>query len=890
MLHHRPKYSIGFFLLLVLLASNACSTKKNTVASRAFHNLTAKYNYFFNANESFKNAEKRAAEQFSYNFTTQLPVLLVGKPQVSSLVGGDMDRAITKCTDLIRHHSITTKPERKRGSMSRNEKDFYNQNEFVFWAREAWLLIGKARAWKGAYPEAEQTFEYVLLQFPNTPMWFEAQVWLARINIINTDFLKANDRLRDISANKKYPKNKYFTHLLSSTWAEYYQKQKQTDKMVPYLEQALSNAPDRSHRVRYTYLLAQVIADQGNTHEANKLFAKVLRMAPGYEMSFNARLQQTALNAKLGKGTSLKRQLLKMTRDDKNIEYLDQIYFAIGSIEQQEGNMEKAIEYYTLSAKKSVSNSNQKGMSYLTLANYFFAKPNYNVSQAYYDSAFNALDDTHPDYFTLEVKTQNLNKLVENLNLVQTEDSLQRIAKMNPRERDVIIAKLISKVREDEQKAKQEEQEDRNRFNQFQQTQQNRIDQTQQGSGWYFYNQSSLSYGQSEFRMRWGQRKLEDNWRRKNKRIVIAEEPIASSEVTDSTGMPRKVIDNKSREFYLQDLPLTDSLIALSNQRIEKALLLVAEVYEKQLKDYPEAIKAYERFTTRFPQSGYAPEVLYNVLQLQLQEGNANGADRSRRTLIANFPRSRFSLMLTNPNFLTEIAEKQREQEIFYQNTFDLFKSNKCADAMIQCRKGIDLYKDTDIEPKLHLMLALCTGSTADLSAYREALSRITKQFPTSEEAKSASEILSILSQRELQLVTTTQTTTKPEQETIAIESKFQAPDGEHLFVAVIPKKSPINQLKFNIISFNVDYFLLINLNVNSRELNDNFDLITVEGFKKQAEAWDYYQKAIAEAGLMGSIPPSDFTMFIISRTNFQTFAEDKSVTDYLKFFQASYR
>jgi tetratricopeptide (TPR) repeat protein len=887
---YRTKAITSFFLLAILLASNGCSTKKNTIASRAFHNLTAKYNYFFNANESFKNAEKRAASQFSYNYTTQLPVLLIGKPQVSSLVGGDMDRAITKCTDLIRHHSITTKPERKRGSMTKSEKDFYNQNEFVFWAREAWLLIGKARTWKGAYPEAEQTFEYVLLQFPNTPMWFEAQVWLARINIINSDFVKANDRLRDIAANKKYPKNQYFTHLLSSTWAEYYQKQKQTDKMVPYLKQALSVAPDRSHRVRYTYLLAQVSAEQGNTKEANRLFAKVVRMNPGYEMNFNARLQQTTLSAKGGKGTSLKRQLLKMTRDDKNNEYLDQIYFAIGSIEQQEGNMEKAIEYYTLSAKKSVSNSNQKGMSYLTLADYFFAKPNYKVSQAYYDSAFNALDDTHPDYFTLEVKTRNLNLLIENLNLVQTEDSLQRIAKLNPRERDVIIAKLISKVREDEQKAKQEEQEDRNRFNQFQQTQQGRPNQAQQGTGWYFYNQSSLSYGQSEFRMRWGQRKLEDNWRRKNKRIVIAEEPIASTEVTDSTGMPRKVIDNKSREFYLQDLPLTDSLVALSNQRIENALLLVAEVYEKQLRDYPEAIKSYERFTTRFPQSGYAPEVYYNVYQLQLQEGNANGAERSKRALITSFPRSRFALMLTNPNYLIEIAEKQREQENFYQNTFELFKNNRCGEAMIECRKGIELYKGTDIEPKLHLMLALCTGSTADLSAYREALTRVTKLFPKTDEGKSASDILSILSKRELQLATSTQTTPKPEQENLVVESIFQAPEGDHLFVAVIPKKSPINQLKFNIISFNVDYFLLINLNVNNRELNDNFDLITVEGFKKQAEAWEYYQKAIAETGLMGSIPKADYSMFIISKKNFQTFTEDKSVANYLKFFQATYR
>jgi tetratricopeptide (TPR) repeat protein len=884
------KYTLSSLAVILLIAVSACSTKKNTTVSRAFHNVTAKYNFYFNANESYKKAITTVSANYTYNYTTKLPVLLVGKPEVASNVGGDMDRAVTKCTELIRHHSITVKPERKQGSMTKRDKDFYNQSEFVHWTREAWLLVGKARIWKGEVAEAAQTFEYIILQFPNTSMWYESQVWLAQIDIIRNDFISAGDRLREISANRKYPKGKYYTHLLSSTWAEFYQRQGQTQAMLPHLTKALKNAPDKWSKLRYTYLLAQVHSEAGSPQEAVKLFSKVIRKSSSYEMSFNARLQMASLSLTTGKGKDFKRQLIKMTKDEKNKDYLDQIYYSLGAIEQREGNIEKAIEYYTLSAKSSVSNNNQKGLSYLTLANYFFAKPNYRISQSYYDSAYNALDNTHPEYAILEVKTANLNKLVENLTVIQTEDSLQRIAKLSSRERDVIIAQLIAKVREEEAKAKQEEQEDRNRFNQFQQGQRSNLNQPQ-GTGWYFYNQSALSYGQSEFRMRWGQRKLEDNWRRKNKRVVMQDEQLAGQTETDSTGVPKKPIDNKSREFYLQDLPLNDSLIAISNQKIEQSMLQVAEVYEKKLKDFPEAIKAYDIFTTRFPRSMYSPEVYYNAYQLNLQQGNSAQAERSKQALISNFPNSRFALMLTNPNFLSELNQKQKEQEQFYQKVFELYKTNKCSEAILEGRRGISTYKGSEIEPKLHLLVALCTGKTTNLQTYRESLSYVVKQFANTPEASAASDILKILSERELQLTSTVSTdAVKPIDEVVTPTAKYLAPEGEHLFIAVIPKKSPINQLKFNIISFNVDNFLLINLNVGNRELNENFDIITVEGFKKPEEAWGYYQKAMVEEGLMGSILQTDYSMFIISRANFQIFTNEKSVAEYLGFFRATYK
>lgn len=161
------RYKILFGITIVLLPLIwGCTTTKNTATHRAYHNITAKYNYYFNARESYNNATQRVALGYSYNFSLLLPVSLAGDQQVSGSVGGDMDRAIMKSTDLISKHSISVKPERKRGVQTAKEKEFYNQNEFVHYVREAWLLIGKARVWKAALDEAEMTFEYVLMQFP----------------------------------------------------------------------------------------------------------------------------------------------------------------------------------------------------------------------------------------------------------------------------------------------------------------------------------------------------------------------------------------------------------------------------------------------------------------------------------------------------------------------------------------------------------------------------------------------------------------------------------------------------------------------------------------------------------------------------------------------------
>ena len=157
---------------------------------------------------------------------------------------------------------------------------------------------------------------------------------------------------------------------------------------------------------------------------------------------------------------------------------------------------------------------------------------------------------------------------------------------MSDSEKDALIANLIKQVQAEEEKQRLAEQEDRDRAIQYQQNQRYQNNPTNEGGKWYFYNQATLSYGQSEFQMKWGRRKLEDNWRRKNKRIVLTE-TNSTAMVTDSVANPEKQLSNKTKEYYLVNLPINDSLVKISNSKIVEAMLKVGEVYQNDLKDYP---------------------------------------------------------------------------------------------------------------------------------------------------------------------------------------------------------------------------------------------------------------------------------------------------------------
>ena len=102
-----------FFRLLlpitILLWCAGCSSQKNTVVNRAYHNLLTHYNIYWNGEEAYKDGEAQLNANIKEDYNQILPVYLTGNQQNAQAINGQMNRAIEKANKAILKHSILKK-------------------------------------------------------------------------------------------------------------------------------------------------------------------------------------------------------------------------------------------------------------------------------------------------------------------------------------------------------------------------------------------------------------------------------------------------------------------------------------------------------------------------------------------------------------------------------------------------------------------------------------------------------------------------------------------------------------------------------------------------------------------------------------------------------------
>lgn len=204
----------------------------------------------------------------------------------------------------------------------------------------------------------------------------------------------------------------------------------------------------------------------------------------------------------------------------------------------------------------STDNDHQLALSAVTLADIYFRDKSYREAQAYYDTAVMVLDEEYPGYERLSQLHDGLTRLVEELTVVEVQDSLQKLALMPENERERLIDQWIAQLREKERQdeliaARQQSQAGYYRSNEYRFG----LGRSSEGGGWYFYNPQTVTYGKAQFQQEWGRRKLEDDWRRMNKQTVSDEEYGEFAELADSTRAVVRITDPMEKAYYTQDLP-----------------------------------------------------------------------------------------------------------------------------------------------------------------------------------------------------------------------------------------------------------------------------------------------------------------------------------------------
>ncbi len=889
------------FLFLVLIFAG-CSTEKNTWTSRTFHNLNSRYNIYFNANESVKKGLATIEERVEDDFTRILPVYKSSTPSAGEMVKSDMETAIIKSSKLIELHSITKKPKRKRKRTQRYQ-EFASKEEFNKWIDESYLLMGKAYFYQHNFIAAIDNFGYVVRKYPDDEARYEAQIWLIRSFTEQERYAEASEVIQAIQNEDNFPKK--LERDLAVATAHYYKKQQIYDEAIKFLDIAISKTTFKKNKARLKYIEAQLYEELGMHNEASEAYRAVTKMNPDYRMAFNAKIKSAGIFSGEGDPAELIKELNKMLRDNKNYEFRDQIYFALGNIYFKAGNRDLAIENYALSVASSYQNQFQRALSAITVADIYFEDLEYRKAQAYYDSAMIIIDDTYPDFQTVSVKYKGLTNLVDNLVTVEREDSLQRIAQMAESEREKFITELMKaeqeRQRNEENLALQQMGDGRYRSNRFRQGMGSR----QAGAGWYFYNPQTVSYGRVSFQQTWGKRKLEDNWNRADKGISteIDEENMAGDSVQQQVVIREE--DPLKKEFYTQDLPLNDSLMEISHNKIRDALYNAGKIFKTDFSNYPRSAESFENLNRRYPENIYRLSAMFELYDLyELMNDNLE-SENYKNQIIAQYPESNYAQYLLNPNFFVEMEARKDSLNRLYQQTFRNYKAGGYRNVISLTGEMKAMNPDSVIMPKIDFMAAVAMGTQDGVQSLERNLNEYVATYPSEEPTPLAREILTLIAdsaltdyQKLIDMGYISEEIVNEEllEENLDANDEFGGKfsyeeDLLHYFVIAYPREEKIdlNRLNFDIANYNIDHYTKIDFDIESEVFDDKLSFAVVRALENKESALIYHGAIIRNAGVYRELKDIDFLNFVISSTNYRTILNEQSLSDYLKYFVKNY-
>jgi tetratricopeptide (TPR) repeat protein len=866
--------SFNAILFFIFFVTFSCSTSKNTSITRSYHNLTSHYNVYFNANESFKFGVRKL-KKTEEDYSRMLPVFRYEDANAPNTVSSDMDRTITKCAKTIKSHSITAKPKMKKTGISQKEKDFLSKPDYCKWIDDAYLIMGKAHFYKQDYETALQTFILVVNKYSKEPSKDEANLWLAKTYVETKDYKNAENLLIDLRKDKRWDQN--YMREIDLLYASMYLKQKDYDNAAQKLNAVLAYKQNKNEKPRLQFILAQIYQKNNEYNLAIENYKQVIKKNPNYDISFKSKINLAEIYEKNGANASeLKGQFLKMLKDEKNIDYHDQLYYALAKIEQNQKNIDKATEYYRLSAQSKSSNKTQKVKTYLALGDLYYTKENFGLAEAYYDSTTTSIEPTFPDYDVIYPQIISRKSLAKNLNIIYVEDSLQAFAKLPENERNNRIDALIQKIRDEEQKALADKQNgavDPYIMDDFNQ---NRTTDPGTGSNYYFYNPSTVGIGQTEFKKKWGDRKLEDNWRRRNKQIVAdisaTTDSVDNKSNVNNDTKEKKITNNKTREYYLQNVPLSTEKLEASNKKIESALLNSANIYHKDFNENQKAISQYEKLLTRFPKSESRQEVLQNIHALYVAEPNYAMADKYKQIIVSEFPESMYAKLLTDPAYVQKVKKEQTEIEKLYETAYERYTKKEYIEAIGYCDHSLKTFPENSLSPKFIFLKAMAYGESGNKPMLKENLEIILQKFPNEDVAERAKSMIDIMAGRKF-------------------EEKLYLPsnDSIHYFVLVYPKdKIDLNKLRFKFIAFNAKQYTQEDLKVVVQSLDLTKDMLLVQSFKNSSFALSYYQKVITE-GVLQEYSILAPVNFVISTNNYQVYLKNNNTDKYLEFFNSQY-
>ena len=692
-----------YFIYLTCLCGilYGCSQNSSSPLAVGFHNINAKYNALFQANIKLKEVEKGLFEAHKDNYSQLLPILI---PIDSNSAGAMNEQLIA----IIKKASLVA--ERHQNSK---------------WLDDAYVLIGKARLLKQDYKNAIETFKYVNTNATSDKARDAALIGLMRCYTEQGEFqtaLRVAELLREEPLDNENTRDFYLTK------AYLHQLKEEYKTSVAILEEALPYMKKNEQKARTIFAAGQMYEALDDKNSASEKYLAVSKNRPSYDLGFYSKLNNALV---LGQTDGFQ----KLLKDAKNKDLQDKIYEAMSSVEMRKGNSKDGVKLLQSSARNS-QNLKQLPYTFLKLADLAYNKMgDYEMAAAYYDSTASLLPQNDPAYKRVVDKQRSLRDFVTQNNIIKTEDSLQRLAKMNPAQLEKVLEKVVldknAKEAEDLRKA----QEIVNRGMQQQNKTDAFIDPTK--STWYFTNLIAQQQGKTTFSNVWGPRALEDNWRRSSKDNALS----FDSNNSQNSNLGLKNLSIPTEKFggglkadvadLRAKIPFSKEAFEASMKRKEDATFELGKIYKFRLNEPKNAISTLDNFISSFPKSSHEPEALY--LLALLNEENPSGKETYRKRLMKDYEDSYFARLLNRTSTETLSTGKESESQKLYAEAYEYYAQNNFTDALSFVETGLKQYPNSQIEDKFVFLKAMILAKTQTVDIYQKALKNFITDFPKSQ-------------------------------------------------------------------------------------------------------------------------------------------------------------
>lgn len=902
-------------LAAVLLAATGCSTQKNTAKTRWWHSFKARYNTYYNGTLAYIDGSLEKENGNKDNFTEMLPLYTVGNKQSREIGKGNFEKAIEKCQKTIKLHSIKKRPvwDKKR---RKTEKDieWLSRREYNPFLWKAWMLMGRSQFYKGAFDEAASTFAYMGRLYQTQPaIYAKSRAWLAKCYLEEGWLYDAEDVVRNMERDSiHWSARKEWDY----TYADYYIHTGDYAKAIPYLRKVIKHEMRRKQRAREWYLMGQLQAALGNKAEAMRAYKRVIRQNPPYEVEFNARIAMTEVMSG-GQWKKMVSRLKRMAASDKNKEYLDQVYYAIGNIYLAQNDTAKAISAYERGAAKATRSGIEKGVLLLKLGDIYWEMERYNDAQRCYGEAIGLLDKERKDYEELSHRSKVLDQLVPYTDAVHLQDSLQTLAKMDEKDRnaaiDRTIAELKRKEKEErdrlaEQNAQETMQQNGAGNNMQQQNNRQQNNTNQQNNGlWYFYNATAVSQGKAAFQKMWGKRENVDNWQRVNKTVVNfggnQEETELSEAQLDSIARQEAIEDSLAqiadsaqndphkREYYLAQIPFTEDQIEASNKIIEDGLFNAGVIFKDKLNNLPLSEKQLKRLTSQYPDFEKMADAYYHMYLLYMRKGETDVAEGYVERLKKEYPESEWTTLLSDPYFVENAKLGVHMEDSLYASTYDAFKAARYAEVSGNVRISDSRFPLGANRDKFVFIGGLSKLNEGDAEGCLEDMNTVVKKWPQSGVAEMAGMIVKGVSEGkrlkggkfDLDNVWERRSEVLTDNDSTAVRELSDERFAAFTFmIAYKPDSTDENRLLFELARYNFTSFLVRNFDIAVEDA-DGIHRMKVSGFRNYDEALQYVRQLFTNKTITSLIGRN--RTIIISEQNLPLLGRQFSYDDYARFY-----